>query len=68
MIADSGYIRCHGCRGVLEPSGVEVHRFVCRDCRRHYQAVLHFVELPVADSNPALLSDAVGDPSSIAGD
>lgn len=51
------------------PSGVEVHRLVCRECDRHFQAVLQFVQvLPNTRMEGQLSSDALGDSTPGGGD
>ena len=42
---ESEFVRCPDCGGQLLPSGVEVHRRICKDCGNHYHAVLQFVRV-----------------------
>jgi hypothetical protein len=68
-MSDSGFIRCPECRGRLLPSGVEVHRFICSECDRNFQAVLQFLQVPsVTRTEGLLLADAVGDSTPGRGD
>lgn len=66
---DGGFIRCPECLGQLQPSGVEVHRFICSGCGRNYQAVLQFVQVPpITRTEGLLLPDAGGDSTPGRGD
>jgi len=58
----SGVMRCTRCRvGLLEPSGREPHRFVCRECGQHFFAVMQLV-LVSDDRTEALPSGEVHAP------
>jgi hypothetical protein len=68
------FIRCLKCRGQLDPSGVEVHRHICRECGQNYLAVLQFVPVPPrleraleADADGCETSDRGGEISSSGG-
>lgn len=62
QLVSNDFIRCPTCGGQLEPSGVEVHRHICRDCGGHFHAVLQFV--PVAPIQRAERALGPGDADS----
>jgi len=41
-------MRCIQCRGLLQPSGQEPHRFVCEKCGQNYLAVFQLVAVEPA--------------------
>lgn len=44
MTEESGYyVPCEKCRGVLEPSGYEPCRHICKNCGQHYLMMFKFV-------------------------
>ena len=57
----SSSIRCPKCNGLLEMSGVEAHRYICKDCSQNYHGVLQFVPVdPIKRTEIILGSDNAG--------
>lgn len=51
-----GVMKCLRCKGVLEQSGGEAYRFVCRGCGQNFIATMQLV--PVAPKKERKLLDA----------
>ncbi len=48
-----GVMRCLRCKGVLERSGREPHRYECPDCKQNYFLVMQLVPVD-SDGQPLL--------------
>lgn len=70
FVTTDDFIRCLKCRGQLLPSGVEVHRHICKDCGQNYHAVLQFVPVDPIQRAEGLLGsgDAISSPAPDGGD
>lgn len=51
-----GVMRCLRCKGTLERSGREPHRYECFDCKQNYFLVMQLV--PVDSDRPVLEAHA----------